>query len=276
MRFPPIDNYFDSYGFSDVDLIIYAIHTASVFIIWFCIALVFFPEDAKRLSWALSLLGSFLTSIASAVYIFKKMPAGFFTLTAYEDSVFHGRDDVSAFTCLVFGMVNVMDLLLGLIFYRSRLNILTSLVHRPIFAYLCFYSITGNFFGQTRTVFSQGFMWVFIEEIPTFILALGSVFPSFRMDLTFGVTFFLLRILYHGYATSYAILTKTDTPICAFMCMSLVLHVVWFYQWVNSYRRLKVYELDKSQDQSGLRKKSRTTVTGTPPLHPGKIDIRAA
>lgn len=239
MQFSPVAADFDEFSLSDMDLVIYAIHTCSLFILWFCVSLFLFPDDSKRMSWAVSLLNSLVMSVASVFYMYMKLPAGFFMLASYRTSVFHGQDNFSATICLCFGVANVMDLLLGAIFYRDRLKVLTSLVHHPMFAFIAYYSITGNFFGWQMSPFSQGFMWMMIEEIPTFLLALGSIFAFFRSDLLFGITFFLFRILFHGYGTSYAILSKTDTPICVFMCISMVMHVIWFKQWMDSYRRPK-------------------------------------
>lgn len=252
--FPPADSDYDAFTMSDVEVITYAIHMCSVLIMWFCLSLLLYPDDTKRMSWSISFLNSLVMSVAAVLYMVKKLPAGFFSFTSYKESVFHGRDNVSVTVCLLFGVANVVDLLLGVVFYRDRLNILSSLVHHPVFAFITYYSVTGNFFGHSMTPFTQGFMWMMVEEIPTFVLALGSIFPAFRMDALFGVTFFLLRIVFHGYGTSYAILSKTDTPICAFMCMSMIFHVVWFYQWVVSYRRGSNFIASASY--------RRTTVTG--------------
>ena len=42
-------------------------------------------------------------------------------------------------------------------------------------------------------------MIVTLEELPTWLLAAGAMFPSLRTDLGFGASFFLLRICYHFY-----------------------------------------------------------------------------
>jgi hypothetical protein len=38
-------------------------------------------------------------------------------------------------------------------------------------------------------------------EVPTMILSLGRVFPQYRQDLAFGLSFFVFRIVYHSWLT---------------------------------------------------------------------------
>lgn len=261
MQFFPGESDFDEFTMSSDDLVVYAIHSCSLFVAWFSMALLLFPDDQKRLSWAVSMLNSFAMCASSIVYMGKKLPPEFFALASPTGSVFHGRDNVSAAACLVFGVANAMNLLLGFIFYRDRLNILSSLVYSPMFCFIAFYAITGNFLGEEFTPFSQGLMWMMIEELPTFVLALGSVFPALRTDKLFGVSFFILRIVFHGYSTSLAILSNTDTPVCVLMCIFMVLHVIWFQRWVNRRRQVVV----------PLRQKTRTTITtSSPAVRPPK------
>jgi len=267
MQFFPLTNDdFDQFTLNDIELLIYAIHMCSAFIVWFCIALLLFPEDTKRMSWAITLLNSFIMSFASALYIFKKLPEGFFTFGVHKESVFHGRDNFSAIVCLLFAVANFMDLLMGVIFYRDRLQFLTTFIHHPLFMFISYESITGNMVTTEMTPFTQGFLWMMIEEIPTFVLALGSIFPMFRLDAIFGLTFFLLRIVYHGYATSYAILSKTDLPICAFMCLSMIFHMIWFVQWITSYRKTLKRKKEISTGKTTLNKARKTTNVGGSPL----------
>jgi hypothetical protein len=280
MQFPPSDLDYDEYNFSDIDLVIYGIHACSIFVIWFCVALLFFPEDTKRMSWSITLLNSLVCSVGSILYMWKKLPSEFFSFGTHKESIFHGRDNVSAMACLLFGIGNVVDLLIGIVFYRDRLQILSTFVHHPVFAFISFYAITGNFVGKQFNPFSQGLMWCLLEEIPTFILALGSVFPSFRMDLLFGISFFILRIVFHGYCTSYAILSKADIPILAFMSMSMIFHVIWFYQWVVGYRNRKKHVISAAVAPTGkkhtaLPKAIRTTDTTSPLLAPPRNHIHA-
>ena len=44
-------------------------------------------------------------------------------------------------------------------------------------------STTGNGFFMTAIPFASSFVFMLIEEFPTFLLALGSVYPSLRTGL---------------------------------------------------------------------------------------------
>lgn len=100
-------------------------------------------------------------------------------------------------------------------------------------------STTGNpFFGLLEgkmNVFAPAFVFMLIEEIPTFILALGSAFSVFRSDLGFGISFFLLRICYHTYFLVYGLISGVDFVVTFLFILTLTMHLNWFYTWVIKY-----------------------------------------
>ena len=114
-------------------------------------------------------------------------------------------------------------------------------------------STTGNGFFIHSEVFCASFVYVAIEELPTFLLALGSVFPSCRTDFGFGITFFFLRLVYHTYMLIYSILSKTDYIVTILYILTLILHVFWFSTWVTKYgSKLLGYSTNTSKD--GVKK----------------------
>ena len=96
-------------------------------------------------------------------------------------------------------------------------------------------SMTGNGGFARFAPFASGFVYMFIEELPTFLLALGAVFPSFRTDIGFGVTFFWLRLVYHFYMLAYSVYLRTDAIIPFLYVLTLALHVYWYYNWMRKY-----------------------------------------
>lgn len=100
----------------------------------------------------------------------------------------------------------------------------------------------------------------FPEELPTFILALGTVVPSWRSDTLFGWTFFATRLLYHGwYLLSSAYFSyfqldsheRSSRDHVAVLALSsaMILHIFWFSNWMakrHSYRYKKQQELQRT------------------------------
>ena len=128
------------------------------------------------------------------------------------------------------------DLLYGLIFYREQLGILTTYFHHTMYTWLMYFAITGNgLFMTTPGPFTTAFMFSTLEEIPTFLLALGSIFPGCRTDMGFGVTFFVFRILYHSCLLFHVIYTGGYSPVIGLLVLTLCMHLNWFTTWAMKY-----------------------------------------
>ncbi len=96
------------------------------------------------------------------------------------NDVLHSHDNVSFSTLTFFACVNCVDLVCGVLFYRSQLTLMTSYLHHTIYVWLCYCALTGDGIFTTCRVFSVNMMFTLLEEIPTFLLALGSLFPTMR------------------------------------------------------------------------------------------------
>jgi hypothetical protein len=71
-------------------------------------------------------------------------------------------------------------------------------------------------------------------EIPTFILAVGSLYPQRRSDGLFGLTFFITRICYHLLLFLLVWEIKDPRlPIWIIVAVTFCLHVYWFSLWVK-------------------------------------------
>lgn len=195
-------------------------------------------SEQKRVTWLISLLNSFVMTILGCIYLAAKIPIhdDLFSLGDSASEIFHERtSNFSAMTCLWFAIANILDLSFGFIYYRKHLGILTAYVHHTTFIWIMYACTTGNGIFMTVRPFSSTFCICLIEELPTFLLALGSVFPAFRTDYGFGITFFLLRILYHAYFAAYAFRTMCDPPILVLFVCTFTLHFSWFKTWINKY-----------------------------------------
>jgi hypothetical protein len=72
-------------------------------------------------------------------------------------------------------------------------------------------------------------------EVPTTLLALGSVFPQYRTDIGFGITFFITRLIYNFYL-AYRLYSLSPGGMIWRVCLSvLCMHLYWFYKWATVY-----------------------------------------
>ena len=168
-----------------------------------------------------------------------------------------------AIIMIYFFCFNVMELIYGSIVAPEFLDPVTAWVHHPMFCWIMVTGLTGNIipFGNTflhsvlipilgsehaisnyiqytvlpytsNELFSAPFLLSTIEELPTFILALGSVFPSLRSDIFFGSSFFMLRILFHSFLLYCCPL---DSIKAVFIAMSMIMQLLWFAKWTKTY-----------------------------------------
>jgi len=194
-------------------------------------------KDERKLAWVMSAFSSGFMTVMGVIYLYVKH-ADFVRLIHFQQggwSIYHGVSNVGALICLWFGMANVIDLLFGLLFYRKQLGLITAYIHHTVFIWMMVAASTGNGGFLTVHQFTPAFCSMLIEELPTFLLALGSINSSFRTDLGFGLTFFLLRIVYHGYFFVYAYYSKCDSVVIALFTLTMAMHVNWFYAWVTKY-----------------------------------------
>ena len=194
-------------------------------------------QNRRKMGWIISLVNSFVLLSVGIVYLIVKVPTfdKFFAYGNNGRAVFHSLDNVSVLVCIWFALANFFDLVFGLIFYRRYLDPLTAYVHHTVYIWILITGITGNGGFARFTPFAAGPVYMFIEELPTFLLALGAVFPSLRTDIGFGATFLLLRLLYHAYMMTYSIFLQVDPIIPAMYGLTMVLHVFWFYTWCIKY-----------------------------------------
>lgn len=202
-----------------------------------CFGLRTLITNTKKLSWGLTLVNSFVMTTASTFYIYTKRQQIINYLQngngAYE--LLQSVDDFSVIFCIWFALMNFADILFGMIFYFKYLGFTTAIIHHPLYIWIMITCITGNGIIVNVKPFASGCMILTIEELPTFILALGTIFPQFRTDIGFGMSFFLLRICLHSYIL-YSIINLQFgmTPI-VLLSITNLFHIYWFYLWINKY-----------------------------------------
>ena len=200
--------------------------------------IIFLRKDVKRFAWLISTINAGAMTLFGAFFLahqLKKHPT-FFMLDMNDTAkLFHDNSDFTVLVSIWFGVVNVFDLAVGAVFYPKYLGLLTAWVHHTAFIFIMYFSTTGDGLFFKVSPFSHTLLFGAVEELPTFLLAFGSMFGQFRTDLGFGLTFFVLRILYHAYLFYYGVQLGIEAPLIAVYTLTMSMHLNWFYAWVSKY-----------------------------------------
>ena len=178
----------------------------------------YFPKPAQK-SWLISIISSgFLTIIG--FYRVSRTIAGFDILT--RDTI-HSDDQLSLFAVIYFATCNLLDLILALFYYKDDMDILSGWIHHT------FYFLFMVVLIRYHSTF--GFSFVFIEEFPTLLLALGHVSSSLRNDLLFGISFIITRVIYHGWFLYVLIVKDYHSAYWKVTMLIMMLHIFWMIKW---------------------------------------------
>jgi hypothetical protein len=182
--------------------------------------------DKKVLAYTMSLVSSLSMTSAG---LFTTLPAfyasGFDVLSALSDTR-HNR-----FVCTFFGTFCCLDILYGLIFYPKQIDVLTGWVHHSVYLWLMYFLHSHHIQG--------GFSLFLIEELPTFLLALGNVSREWRTNFFFGASFFVTRLVWHGFllVKFLAARQQVEQHLWPLVLLTLLLHLYWFYGYVRQQLR---------------------------------------
>ena len=199
-------------------------------------------RQTRALAWIVTLVASVVeTAFGAYAVATVLLPFGYDHAVLYVDRPWCRALLVFFFTSLL------LDLGLGLAFYRSHLHPLTGWLHHVV--YMLFVATL------LRTRASLALTCVMVEELPTALLGAGQVFPALRHDLAFGVSFFLTRLLYHGwYLANIVFVSLRATPLHAAVlpsvaaaALALGLHVMWFSQWCKNMRKYFAIAQDRKR-----------------------------
>eukprot|EP01147_Barroeca_monosierra_P005501 gene5501-162_t len=187
-------------------------------------------DRQRGTSWCITTTNAFFMLILSFQY------AKNFIFESFSPSLIWTDHRITRFTLTAFAVSLGLDLLFGCLFYPQHINFLSGWMHHILYLVLLAYLLSERV--------SCALMPALFEELPTFILGVGSMFPVFRNDIAFGVTFFLLRIVFHTIFSMRVIISNNnmDHPAASSAavacCATLLLHCYWFFGWC---KRITVY-----------------------------------
>jgi hypothetical protein len=183
-----------------------------------------FLESRKCQAWMIMLLSSFILTLTGFYFAIN---AELNASTHWTLEHIYGDDQFSRTILIFFTSCNILDLILGIIYYKEFLYPLTTICHHIFFIF-----IVIIFLGTHTT---RGFLITFVFELPTFLLSVGTVWPHLRSDLAFGVTFFATRICFHIVAIWRLAWLGLDGLGWKVLCLPFLLHLHWFYKWSGSF-----------------------------------------
>jgi hypothetical protein len=200
--------------------------TTSIQVIGYMLCRNFF--NVKGRAWLLSLGTSTVYTVMTPYTIFQ------FVKNVYEGGggivvLYRNETFVDRVLVIWFLSFLCLDCVIGVVDYRQHLRLDTTWVHHGAF-------ILNNAF-MLACKRSSLFIMMTPIEVPTFILAVGSVFPAMRNDFLFGTTFFAFRLVYETALCIYS-LTLPDLPrayILGVFLTTTAMHLFWFYKWSRLY-----------------------------------------
>lgn len=236
LPFPSIISFFSSSFLLQEDFQLIFLFSL-LLIFFFLLCQPHFPSEKSK-SWILTSFSSIPLSFFGLITLLRIESSG----EGWNEDFIYGEDNLSRSVLLFFLSCTGLDLLLGFFFYPSQLHFFTTVVHH------CFYLLFTSFLLYQR--FSRGFLLCFLLEIPTAIMALGSLFPKqCRSDRLFGLSFLCTRVVFNAYLALRLYLLDQQHPmevrkgggrggegvIWKICLLVLAQHLLWFRKWVKQY-----------------------------------------
>lgn len=172
-------------------------------------------KTEKQISWLLTFASSLVCTIIS-------MPCFYRFIASGGDMRLLGIEEgwQTAMVCFFITYL-ALDLSLGSIYYRRRITVLTGWFHHTLYIFVL------TWFLRMRT--ASFFCTAAILELPTLILAIGSLCKSLRCDILFATSFFLLRLVFHVWMIGALKYYHRIENLWLVAVAILPLHLYWFY-----------------------------------------------
>jgi hypothetical protein len=210
-----------------------------IILTWYGVGCLMYKTEKQR-AYIISVLNAALSFVAG-VYICHYQADWNLSIT---EKVMR-ETTLSRFMVRFFRVVQVLDILVGLVHYRSQLTLLTTWIHHGCYTLLCNWMLKRHI--------SVLFGICFLEELPTLIMAVGRLERRLRSDGGFGITYFALRVGMHTLLTYNVVMYNGGDDRIGVIRFNFLLtwclHVNWFISWIKQQVRLR-RELGKSTKMS--------------------------
>ena len=124
----------------------------------------------------------------------------------------------------------MLELVLGVVEYREFLFLGTTWLHHSLYLPLMTWLLALRATGAFTTLG--------VNELPTLMLALGTLHRPWRTDLAFGVVYGATRLAFTLLVACLHAAWSTNRTFFLVNVVVCVAHAVFFAQWLRSYHRL--------------------------------------
>lgn len=182
-------------------------------------------STVKQRSWI-------LTTISSAAMSLSSLPLFFHYVSSWGDLRGMRSTFWTESTGRFFQAYLIADLLMGVIYYRSKVNLLTGWIHHTIYIVIVGYT--------SHMRWSHLFTLCAVMEVPTFILAIASLNSRFRSDIIFALSFFATRIVLHVFLCASMVVGRHNATNDSYgpgilMACIFPLHAFLFYGCLKGF-----------------------------------------
>ncbi|GJJ71301.1 hypothetical protein EMPS_03651 [Entomortierella parvispora] len=153
----------------------------------------------------------------------------------FFDTRFQPADSPTGqFLVTFLAMYLITDLLCGIRYYKEKISFLAGWVHHINYIAISYYACVV---GKE----SHSIACVLVIEVPTVVIGLGFLNKRLRNDMLFGATYMILRILFDFALMHDYIFGRPSMGLSSKMigCYKSLLHVKFFYDWVQQQIRLR-------------------------------------
>lgn len=197
----------------------------------------------RQQSWILTCAGSLIMTAIGCVQVFVWIWVHNMSFENLPRSMLVMGDAGSQF----FMSYLICDLVIGAIYYRSSIGLLTGWIHHIAYIALLAHLSARNL--------SPIFHLFSVLEFPTLVLSLGNLDKRNRHDILFGTSYFFTRLVFHGFLIfQMAVAHFTSVPQLShayiYPLLVLPVHVHWMRGWVVQQMRLSRLERSGSTDIS--------------------------
>ncbi len=176
----------------------------------------------KQRAHVLSVKATAVLMLISGYFVFVFAKSGL-SIPEYTSGLTDNERFFSVFTVLFFMAYLVADIVVGFNFYPGWLTCVSGYLHHIV------YLVWGAQLLHMQR--AELFILFMLMEIPTFIQSVGRSFDDYKSTTLFGVSFFLMRIVYH----MYMIMQIWDVFILReFAILAFIIHCLWFYDFIKA------------------------------------------
>ncbi len=203
-----------------------------------------YPDlNEKQRSYILSIKASVTLFLVSLYFNYKYVSSNF------DTDMYLGEINGTDAFILQLSVLNLMayfitDCVLGYYKYHKYMCNLSGYFHHIVYIIVSIISFRIDAVGL--------YILYLIEELPTIFLSTGSYNQLLRKDYTFGLTFFLTRIVYHIFLTWRF---QSSFLFLIIGILSLSVHSYWFKNWCSKYLNILFKENKRKLKENKKKQK---------------------